>query len=91
MDFGLGVGGKSKIENPKSKIPSRPSTSEIRNPKSEIPTPGGGWLDVSGSENGDKCVWIYSGQQGAVANISLNGTSFPVQSLWSNASNGCVI
>jgi serine protease len=49
--------------------------------------PNGGWLDSSGAENGDKCAWISSGQ-GASANVSLNGVSFPVQSLWSNAFNG---
>lgn len=49
--------------------------------------PNGGWLDSHGAENGDKCAWISSGQ-GASANVSLNGTSFPVQSLWSNAFNG---
>jgi hypothetical protein len=49
--------------------------------------PNGGWLDSRGAENGDKCAWISSGQ-GASASVSLNGTSFPVQSLWSNAFNG---
>jgi hypothetical protein len=56
--------------------------------------PNGGWLDSSGSENGDKCAWISSGQ-GAAANISLSTGSFAVQSLWSNAFNsgagGCVL
>ncbi|HET8909687.1 MAG TPA: hypothetical protein VFN11_22250, partial [Ktedonobacterales bacterium] len=56
--------------------------------------PNGGWLDGSGSENGDKCAWISSGQ-GASANVTMNGASFPVQSLWSNAFNsnagGCVL
>jgi hypothetical protein len=56
--------------------------------------PNGGWLDRQGAENGDKCAWISSGQ-GASASVSLNGTSFPVQSLWSNAFNnsngGCVL
>jgi len=56
--------------------------------------PNGGWLDGSGAENGDKCAWISSGQ-GASASVSMNGTSFPVQSLWSNAFNsgagGCVL
>jgi len=49
--------------------------------------PNGGWLDGSGAENGDKCAWITSGQ-GASANVSLGGGSYPVQSLWSNAFNG---
>jgi hypothetical protein len=56
--------------------------------------PNGGWLDRNGAENGDKCAWISSGQ-GASASVSMNGTSFPVQSLWSNAFNsdrgGCVL
>lgn len=57
--------------------------------------PNGGWLDGSGSENGDKCAWVQSGQ-GASANVMFpNGTVFPVQSLWSNAFNsgagGCVL
>ena len=56
--------------------------------------PNGGWLDGSGAENGDKCAWISSGQ-GASASVSMNGASFPVQSLWSNAFNsgagGCVL
>jgi serine protease len=49
--------------------------------------PNGGWLDSSGAENGDKCAWISSGQ-GAAANVSMGGATFPVQSLWSNAFNG---
>jgi serine protease len=56
--------------------------------------PGGGWLDGSGSENGDKCAWISFGQ-GAAANVKLSTGTFPVQSLWSNAFNnntgGCVL
>ncbi len=55
--------------------------------------PNGGWLDNSGAETGDKCAWIRSGQ-GAAADITMNGATFPVQSLWSNAFNngsgGCV-
>jgi hypothetical protein len=50
--------------------------------------PSGGWLDGSGSENGDKCAWISPGQQGAMANVKLSTGTFPLQSLWSNAFNG---
>jgi hypothetical protein len=56
--------------------------------------PNGGWLDGSGAENGDKCAWIQSGQ-GASADVTMNGKTYPVQSLWSNAFNndngGCVL
>jgi serine protease len=52
--------------------------------------PNGGWLDRNGEENGDKCAWITSGP-GASASVNLNGVNFPVQSLWSNASSGCVL
>ncbi len=58
------------------------------------PFPNTGWLDSSGAENADKCVWISSGQ-GAATNIAVGGQTFAVQSLWSNKFNagagGCVI
>jgi hypothetical protein len=57
------------------------------------PGAGDGWLG-GGAENGDLCAWISSGQ-GAAAIVSLNGTNYAVQSLWSNNFNsnsgGCVI
>ena len=56
--------------------------------------PAGGWTDIQGSENADKCAWISSGQ-GAAQNISLSTGSFPVQSTWGNDFNsgqgGCEI
>jgi hypothetical protein len=48
--------------------------------------PNGGWLDSGGAENGDKCAW-----NSATSNQSMNGGSFPVQPLWSNASSSCVL
>jgi hypothetical protein len=48
--------------------------------------PNGGWLDRNGEENGDKCAWTSG-----TSSQSLNGTSFPVQPLWSNASSSCVV
>jgi hypothetical protein len=49
--------------------------------------PAGGWTDVQGNENGDKCAWISSGQ-GAAQNIALTTGSYPVQSTWANDFNG---
>jgi hypothetical protein len=57
--------------------------------------PSTGWVDGRGAENGDKCAWITTGNQGASANVTLSTGTFPVQSLWSNAFNndkgGCVL
>lgn len=41
-----------------------------------------GWNDVQTSENGDKCAWT------GLQNISLGGTKFAVQPMWSNEANG---
>ena len=54
------------------------------------PQPNSGWLDSRGAENGDKCAWITSGP-GAASNITLGSNQFAVQSLWSNATGGCVL
>jgi serine protease len=48
--------------------------------------PAGGWTDIQGNENGDKCAWISSGQ-GAAQNIALTTGSYPVQSTWANDYN----
>jgi len=42
------------------------------------------WYTSSGSEIGDVCAWT------GLANVNLNGTSFAMQPLWSNAANACV-
>ena len=56
--------------------------------------PPGGWTDSSGSEIGDKCAWISTGQ-GAAADLTLATGSFAVQSMWANDANsgagGCDI
>jgi serine protease len=56
--------------------------------------PAGGWTDSSGSEIGDKCAWISSGQ-GAAQNITLATGSFAIQSMWANdfnsGSGGCEV
>ena len=49
--------------------------------------PAGGWTDSGGSEIGDKCAWISSGQ-GAAQNITLATGSFAIQSMWGNDFNG---
>ena len=41
---------------------------------------GTGWLDASGSENGDKCAWVFSQP------VSLaDGSTWKIQGNWSNA------
>ncbi|MEO9239355.1 MAG: hypothetical protein ABI418_14840, partial [Jatrophihabitantaceae bacterium] len=42
------------------------------------------WYDSSGAEIGDICAWT------GLAVIGLNGGSYPMQPLWSNAANACV-
>lgn len=53
------------------------------------PLPYSGWVDlsdtISGGENGDKCAWVN------VANVPFSTGSFPMQPLWSNSANSCVI
>ncbi|HTA37717.1 MAG TPA: hypothetical protein VK760_01505, partial [Candidatus Acidoferrales bacterium] len=46
---------------------------------------GYGWFDASGNEIADKCIWTD------LANTLMpNGSRFPTQPLWSNASRSCV-
>ena len=46
--------------------------------------PAGGWTDVQGYENGDKCAWINPGTAGGAQNLSLTTGSFAVQATWAN-------
>jgi serine protease len=48
----------------------------------------GGWVDSSGNENGDKCIWLRTGP-GASANVAFSTGSFAMQSTWSNRVSGC--
>ena len=52
--------------------------------------PAGGWTSLTGSENGDECAWISSGQ-GAAANVSMGNGAYAMQSTWSNDTNECDI
>ena len=52
--------------------------------------PAGGWTTRSGSENGDLCAWISSGQ-GAAANVSMGNGAYAMQSTWSNDTSQCDI
>ena len=52
--------------------------------------PAGGWTDIQGQENADKCAWISSGT-GASQNITLSTGSFAVQSTWGNDKDQCEI
>lgn len=46
-----------------------------------------GWVDSSYSEIGDKCIWA---SKSASTQLNLpNGTSWTVQTEWSNATSGC--
>jgi hypothetical protein len=48
--------------------------------------PPGGYTDISGFENGDKCAWLSPGTQGGAANVSMGNGSYTEQSGWSNDS-----
>ncbi|MHB8586428.1 MAG: hypothetical protein ACYDDF_11425 [Thermoplasmatota archaeon] len=55
------------------------------------PQPSTGWVDANGAETGDKCAWIAPGTPGGSDNIVLSTGTFAVQTLWSNAIDGCAI
>jgi serine protease len=61
------------------------------------PIPPTGWIDqndsVSCGEIGDKCAWGGQlwGSNDPSGNVTLSTGTFPMQSLWSNGANGCVM
>jgi serine protease len=56
------------------------------------PIPVTGWTGPGGGsdENGDKCAWLSSGP-GRMQYVTMNGHSYAVQGLWSNAVSGCAV
>jgi hypothetical protein len=61
------------------------------------PVPPTGWVDpndaVSGGEIADKCAWggqLWGGND-PFGDVALSTGTFAMQSLWSNAANGCVM
>jgi hypothetical protein len=53
--------------------------------------PAGGWTDVTGYENADKCAWVGTGGTGGAQNVSFSTGSFAMQATWSNDATGCQI
>jgi serine protease len=51
------------------------------------PQPSSGWVDSSGSEIGDKCAWLKP----PASDQNFNGSTYPVQGLWSDAAGGCAV
>jgi serine protease len=46
--------------------------------------PAGGWTDLTGMENGDKCAWITPGTSGGAFNLTLPTGTFAMQTTWAN-------
>jgi hypothetical protein len=53
--------------------------------------PAGGWTDLTGQENADKCAWKGVGGAGGAQNVSFATGSFAMQATWSNLNSGCQI
>jgi hypothetical protein len=54
--------------------------------------PAGGWTDLTGYENGDKCAWISPGSSGGAFDLKLPTGTFAMQTTWANDSGflgGC--
>jgi len=49
--------------------------------------PAGGWLDLGGEENADKCAWKNPGTTGGIAFLTLPTGTFAMQGTWANNAN----
>jgi serine protease len=49
--------------------------------------PPGGWTDLNGFENADKCAWKAPGTTGGVAVLHLPTGAFAMQGTWANNAN----
>jgi serine protease len=49
--------------------------------------PAGGWIDLGGEENADKCAWKKPGTTGGVALLTLPTGTFAMQGTWANNAN----
>jgi serine protease len=52
--------------------------------------PAGGWTDVRGLENADKCAWLATGV-GRAQNVTFATGTFAMHGTWSNADRSCEI
>jgi serine protease len=50
--------------------------------------PAGGYTDITGEENGDKCAWITPGKGGGAFDLTTGTGSFAVQTTWANDAGG---
>jgi serine protease len=53
--------------------------------------PAGGWTDIQGYENADKCAWNGVGGTGGAQNVALATGSYAMQATYSNDVTGCQI
>lgn len=56
---------------------------------------GNAWYDFFGYENGDKCAWLWPGNQGSTPGAqwdqTINGNHYELQPEYSNYSSNCVL